>query len=114
MLGCLRILEEAGYVDAFAQSALAQDGSAASGGLAEVEGLWRWTGHVHEPIYRIDYIWKKTEGTGVELEIAGSFVATDATHSDHYPVVADFDVALAPATTAGAETLPSQTMKSEL
>ena len=104
--GCLRILEEAGYVDAFAHSAFAQHGSPASGGLAEVEGLWRWTGHVHEPIYRIDYIWKKTEGTGGALEIAGSFVATDATHSDHYPVVADFDVVLTPAT--------SETMKPDL
>lgn len=97
MLGCLRILDDAGYVDAFAQSALLQDNSStASQGLAEMEGLWRWTGHVTEPIYRIDYIWTKAVGAGVNMAAAESFVATDVTHSDHYPVVADLDINVAP------------------
>ena len=108
--GCLSILEEAGFVDAFAEGALSQHDSPTRTGLAEVDGLWQWTGHVDEPIYRIDYIWMKNAGTAVDLAVARSFVATDVTHSDHYPVVADFDVA---STTAKAA-VDSSTMKSDL
>jgi endonuclease/exonuclease/phosphatase family metal-dependent hydrolase len=110
--GCLRILEEAGFVDAFAKSALSKHKSPASTGLAEVDRLWRWTGHVDEPIYRIDYIWTKTAATGVHLAVAGSFVATDVTHSDHYPVVADFDVPSTATKAARAQSV--STMKSDL
>jgi hypothetical protein len=65
-------------------------------------------------MYRIDYIWAKTTATGVnDLAVAGSFVATDVTYSDHYPVVADFDV-VSTATTAASEAQPMGTMKSDL
>jgi hypothetical protein len=51
LAGCLGILEDAGYADAFVEAAAALDSSgSSSSGLAEVEGLWRWTGHVTEPI----------------------------------------------------------------
>lgn len=82
--GCLGVLEEAGYADAF--SAMVGGGA-----LADVKGLWRWTGHVGEPVYRIDYIWSKG-GAGVVSRAVESFVATDAESSDHYPLVADLQL----------------------
>eukprot|EP01052_Picozoa_sp_SAG31_P017431 SAG31_NODE_1192_length_9459_cov_15.271581_4_plen_332_part_00 len=76
--GCLELLKQAGFVDGFAA-------------LGLPIGQRRWTAHVAQPRYRIDYIWSRApQNYGPSLEPVNAFVLSTAVHSDHFPLVVDY------------------------
>lgn len=78
--GCLNLLSEAGYQDAWLLNKTAVS--------EETKG---WTAHVSNPRYRIDYGFL---GPGLVKQAAllGCRVATEVRGSDHFPLVVDVDL----------------------
>jgi endonuclease/exonuclease/phosphatase family metal-dependent hydrolase len=74
---CLHMLRDRGFLDAFLH-----------GRRAEQPHLY--TAHVGEPIYRIDYCWADALFLR-SFAVRGAWVNVDAAHSDHYPLIAEFE-----------------------
>lgn len=87
-MGSLHLLTSEGYCDGFTEVHSAPD----SGRGRE----HRWTAHVDDPRFRIDYIFRSSHASEhgePALAALAAFVDQKAIASDHFPLVVDFRVA---------------------
>jgi endonuclease/exonuclease/phosphatase family metal-dependent hydrolase len=80
--GCLSLLADAGFLDAFAQS---RNGDLSARTQPHEDPIF--SAHVGHPLYRIDYCFVTAR---LGFKPSGAKVHTEITLSDHYPVSFDF------------------------
>lgn len=83
---CVRMLLREGYVDAF-RAAQVGDGRPLEAGAA------KFTAHVGQPMYRIDYAFISGGAAGAGFRLLDAAVDGSANGSDHFPLVVDLEFA---------------------
>ena len=89
--GCLDVvLEQANLTDCFADYVVTPSaGSPASTSISSLPGEEKFTAHVNEPLYRIDYCLVSPSMLNI-FTVSKAQVLRHITLSDHYPLCVDF------------------------